>query len=316
MRGALEPRTVRCGRGGLNGHLCVPHEIRHGGIAQLWVAAENLRPPASCAMTADLPRRDRRSIGRSHPRGASAGSHPPPVNSSRGQASASRPRSTARSASCSRSWWVASVRMSMTSWRGTGRPPARPPSPQIAAGVPSDFSSATATHHMRSRRSPVPPGERGTVGSWTTRRAPPLRSAAQVAVPGLGRRDRCAQPSGQRGIARDFCGNAPEHALLNEVHIRDVGDRLQRKRTEHLQSRRRGRRRAATEGHRHGGAAPVGPRGDAQRVRHRAHHGQPVADPRRVPPQPDPGPLVDHFHDKSLAVDMAADADLPALRPS
>ena len=32
---------------------------------------------------------------------------------------------------------------------------------------------------------PGPPGERGTSGSWTTRRAPPSRSAAHVAVPGF-----------------------------------------------------------------------------------------------------------------------------------
>lgn len=56
---------------------------------------------------------------------------------------------------------------------------------QSAAGVPSDLSSGTATHQARSRRPPVPPGERGTVGSWTTTRAPPSRSADHVAVPGL-----------------------------------------------------------------------------------------------------------------------------------
>src|ERR1700733_1096406 len=72
--------------------------------------------------------------------------------------------------------------MRMTSAPGTGRPPSRPPSPQSAVSVPSDLSSATETHHMRLRRSPVPPGERGTVGSWTTRRTPPSRSADQVAA--------------------------------------------------------------------------------------------------------------------------------------
>ena len=35
MRGALEPRTVRCGRGVAHTHLWAPREMRHGGIAQL-----------------------------------------------------------------------------------------------------------------------------------------------------------------------------------------------------------------------------------------------------------------------------------------
>jgi len=129
---------------------------------------------------------------------------------------------------------------------------------------------------------------------------------------GLRRRHRCAQPSRQRWIVRDLCGNATQHAFANEVHVRDVSDGLQSQRAQHLQPWRRGRRRDGTERQPHGRAAPTGARSDSERMRHGAHHGQTVPDPGRVLTQPDASALVGHFDDEALAVGEAADADFPA----
>ena len=75
---------------------------------------------------------------------------------------------------------------------GTGRPPSRPPSPQSAAGSPSEPWSGTETHHVSPSRSPVPPGERGTLGSlcaidhqpreWTERDCTVLKDLAAATV--------------------------------------------------------------------------------------------------------------------------------------
>ena len=52
--------------------------------------------------------------------------------------------------------------------------------------------------------------------------------------PRLRRRQRIAQPRAQRGFARNLRGHAAQYAFAYEVHTRDVGDSIERQRTQPL----------------------------------------------------------------------------------
>ena len=186
-----------------------------------------------------------------------------------------RARSAARCASWARSVRAAASSVRMTSPDGTGLPPSRPPRPQSAACRPSGPATGTETHHVSPSRSPVPAGVRGTLGSWTTSRAPPSRSASHVAVPGRAGGSASRSQAAAR-IARDLGGRTAQDPAADDVDARDVGHRLDRQRAQRLEPvHLRGWRRGG-EGHRHDGARSIGPRCDVQRLHHRADDREPL----------------------------------------
>ena len=182
-------------------------------------------------------------------------------------------------------------------------------------GAPSGPSRGTDTHHASPSRSPAPPGERATLGSWTTSRAPPSRSAAQVAVPGLaGGRAPRSHAVASASPATSGCP-PPKDALPDDVQARRVRHVLDREPAQRLQPGQLRRRRRASEGHRHDGARAVGPGRDLERLDQCADERQAVTDSGRVTPRRDTHPVVDDLDDQPLAIVLAAHAHLPRLSP-
>ena len=129
-----------------------------------------------------------------------------------------RARRPARWSSWARSVRPASASARIVSPDGTGCPPL------AAAEAPERHRCAVGAlerdrdppHRARAARRCRPASE-ATVGSWTTRWAPPSRSAPQVAVPGLAGGSAPTEPRGQLGIARDLGGDPAQDAPADDV---------------------------------------------------------------------------------------------------
>ena len=104
----------------------------------------------------------------------------------------------------------------------------------------------------------VPPGERGTVGSWTTRRAPPSRSADHIAVPSFARGTAARSQVVRAGSSATSA--ATRRSTLSWTRsTHETSATVSTASTQSMSSPGGAAARGdGTKGHRHGCAAPVG----------------------------------------------------------